>query len=359
MTRKNNYSKQKLIKIGIVGTGFGERVHVPAFRLCEGCKVEAICSSTPQKALESSLRLKIPYHYENWKEMVASPHIDAISIATPPSIQTEIALSALLSGKAVFAEKPLALNVHDAKKICATAGKKNLPNMIDFEFPEILQWQQTRDMLQRRTIGRIRRISVNWHTETYANKNKVVSWKTSLEKGGGTLYNFVSHVFHYLEWFMGPIAGLSVSLFKNPGDERSGDTSVTMAILFKTGIPCSVSVSTNSFLANKHCLEFYGENGTIVLDNSSKDHTGGFSLKLGTRSSGKFRTISSSSKKRINKDIDGRINQVSCISKRFIKWIRTGIPQRPNFQDGLRVQKLIEKALLSSNSGKWVKVTSK
>ena len=41
---------------------------------------------------------------------------------------------------------------------------------------------------------------------------------------------------------------------------------------------------------------------------------------------------------------DSRVKVIKPLATRFIKWCNTGMPSKPDFQDGLRVQKLIEMA---------------
>jgi hypothetical protein len=43
-------------------------------------------------------------------------------------------------------------------------------------------------------------------------------WKTLSDDGGGVLGNFISHCFHYLEWFSGPMARLTARLSGLPSD---------------------------------------------------------------------------------------------------------------------------------------------
>ena len=54
------------------------------------------------------------------------------------------------------------------------------------------------------------------------------NWKTSGADGGGALGNFVSHSLHYLEWFCGPIAGLSARLSGLP-DDPALETTVALS----------------------------------------------------------------------------------------------------------------------------------
>jgi predicted dehydrogenase len=176
------------------------------------------------------------------------------------------------------------------------------------------------------------------------------SWKTSAEAGGGTLNAFVSHVFHYLEWFAGPIQALSACLFRSPGDTRSGDTLVTLGLRLASGVPVTVSVSSQAFLGTGHQVAFYGNEGTLVLDNGTADYARGFRLLLGTRRSDQLEELTPVENGEAPGD-DGRVPLVERLATRFVNWMREGIPARPDFSDGLRVQALLDAARRSHESG--------
>ena len=344
---------QGKIRVGVVGIGFGQQVHVPAFRADERCEVVAICASNLPRASEIAGKLDIPQAFGDWQELITEPNIDIISIATPPSIQPDIAIAALSQGKAVFCEKPLATSAAAAEKMVIAAQEQGLANMVDLEFPEIEAWQQAKLILARGDLGNLRHIAISWNVETYANRMGLDSWKTRIEAGGGVLNSFVSHSFYYLEWLLAPITRLFCSLFRAPGDERKGDTLATLCLELESGVAVSLSVSSHAFLGNGHRLEFYGEAGTMVLDNPTSDYVGGFRLLKGTRESKLLEIIDlGDNSSKIQQD--GRITVVGSLVKRFVTWQTTGVPDKPSFTEGLRVQQLLEAAQLSHESGGWV-----
>lgn len=342
------------IRIGVIGIGFGQRAHVPAFSAAAGCEVVALCASTVQRATKIAERLGIPKAYGDWRALVDDPTIDAITVATPPDLQPDIVLAALAQGKAVFCEKPLATSQAEAIQMAEVAKQAGLPNMLDFELPEIEAWRRAKTILGEDRVGPLRQIAIEWHVETYANRMGLSSWKTDTRTGGGTLNAFVSHVFHYVEWFAGPVQELSARLFRAPGDMRTGDTVTVLCLKLASGTPVSASVSSNSSLGNGHRVTFYGDEGTMVLDNASTDYARGFQLHHGTRHSNRLEEID------LNEDAgipgaDGRVPLVARMAERFANWIRNGVPARPNFVDGLRVQSLLDAARRSDESGCWVR----
>lgn len=341
------------LRVGVVGVGFGQQVHVPAFRLDPRCEVVAICASGLERAGRVAARLGIEKAFGDWREMIEDPSINAIGIATPPALQPMVAVAALARGKAVFCEKPLALSKAEALGMVAAAEQAGVANIVDFEFPEIEQWQQAKSILGSGGIGRLRHMAISWNVETYANQAGLRSWKTNAEEGGGVLNGFVSHVFYYLEWLAGDIRRLSANLFRPPSDLRRGETLAVICLELESGAATSVSVSNHAFLGNGHRVEFYGDEGTLVLDNSTPDYARGFRLLYGTRASNRPEVISSGEGLEAGR-CDGRIAAVACLVERFVSWVENGIPSRPSFKEGLRVQSLLEAARRSRESGCWV-----
>jgi len=340
-------SHQKNIRIGIVGVGFGQHVHVPAFRSQPHYEVRAICASNQQRAMEVANRLSIPNAFGNWRELVEDDEIDAISIATPPALQGEIAMAALENRKSVFCEKPLCDSIDKAEALLKKAEVCGAAHMVDFIFPEIAEWAKAKQLLEAGVLGRVRHFTVSWQIETYAEHMGLDSWKTRLVEGGGTLNLFVSHIFYYLEWLFGPIAGLSCHMFGS----RTSFSSLTVE--FQSGASGSICVNSNAFLGSGHNLEIYGEDGTLFLQNPSSDYVRGFQLRLGTRISKQLQQIELLSP--TSTYSDGRVAMVSQLVRRFLSWIETHQPQHPNMKDGLRVQRLLEAARRSNQSSCWIK----
>jgi predicted dehydrogenase len=343
------------LQIGVVGIGFGQKVLVPAFRMNADCEVVAICASTFTRAHHVASELQISKAYGDWHDLVVDPQIDAIAIATPPVSQPAIVLAAFANGKHVFCEKPIAATLSSAKAILNASLESGKAHMVDFEFPEIETWQYTKALLDRGILGHINHCVVSWQVETYANRVGLDTWKHNPDMGGGTLNAFMSHTFYYLEWLLGPIKRMSVRLFspvRNAKAMAEGDTLVALCLEHEDGIPVSAAVSSNAFLGTGHRVEVYGNNGTIILDNPTRDYANGFTLRYGTREIDRLEPIQIEHKE----TEDGRIIAVGRIVDRFIRWARDGIVSRPNLTDGYRVQLLLDAARRSHMTGQEIEV---
>ncbi len=262
-------------------------------------------------------------------------------------------MGALSQGKAVFCEKPLALSKAAALEMTAAAERVSLANMVDFEFAEVEACHHAKVVLDRGGIGHLRHIAVSWNVETYTNRTGIRSWKSRPKQGGGVLNSFVSHTFYYLEWFAGRINRLSASLSCALDDDRTGDTLAVLCLDLASGAQASLSISNHAFLGSGHRVEFYGDEGALVLENTTSDYAAGWRVQHGTRALDCLQVVHQDDHSRATGS-DGRVAAVACLVQRFVNWIITDVPSAPSFRDGLRVQDLLEAARQSHDLGCWV-----
>ncbi len=343
-----------MIRLGIVGSNFGRTVQLPAFRADPRCEVVALAGSDAKRTTERAHAANVPKAYGDWRALVDDKDVDAVAIATVPALQAEIAIAALALAKPVFAEKPMASTLADARAMLRKAQSSGRPTMIDFNFHQIAVWQRAKALLDANAVGRLRHVAVHWHTENRAIQMRMRSWKTLSDDGGGVLGNFISHCFHYLEWFCGPVARLSARLAGLPDDD-SLQTTVAMALEFQAGVLGSLSMSCASFLGSGHRIEFYGEDGTLVLINTSADYMRGFELWHAKRPAATLERVT------VDDPIDalfddGRTAPVSRLAKLFLDAIESGGNAQPDFAAGYRVQQLIDAAQRSHAQGKTIAV---
>lgn len=348
-----------MIRLGIVGVNYGRTVQLPAFRLDPRCEVVAIAGSNAERTAELARAAHVPKAYGDWRALVEDKDIDAVAIATMPSLQAQVALAALTAGKPVFAEKPMASDLSEARAMLQLAQQNGLPTGIDFNFTEIMAWLRAKAMLDDGAIGKLRHIAVHWHVENYSIQMRMRNWKTVRDDGGGVLGNFISHCFHYLEWFAGPIAGLQARVGGMPGDSEL-DTTVAMALQLASGPLCSLSMSCASFRGSGHLIEFYGEDGTLVLHNRTADYMRGFELTYAKRP-GEM-TLVPVDDPADAPHPDGRIAPVSRLAAKLFDAIENAPNYKhnaaPGFAEGYRVQRLIDAAQRSNRRGQWIDVAS-
>ncbi len=344
-----------MVRIGIVGCNYGRAVHVPAFRRDSRCIVHGLAATSAARAAAAASACEVPLSFGNWRDLVEHDQIDAVVIATPPRIQPEIARHALSLAKPVLVEKPMAADEPNALSMLDCAERAGRPAMVDFTFPDILVWRETKRLLDDGAIGALRHVFVTWNVENYATLHRTMGWKSISAEGGGALFNFVSHSFHYLEWFCGPIEGLGARLSTLPGDQRAGESTVVLSLAFSSGTSGGLCMSSGSYLGSGHRLEFYGEEGALALLNDGPDYMRGFRLLHGRRPATALAPVRVDDKLEHAFD-DGRVAPASRLATRFLDAIESGNKARPDFSEGYRVQCLLDAARRAHQTGRWIEI---
>jgi len=262
-------------KVAIVGSGFGMYGLLPAFSRIEECKVVSICGKNSERMQNYCKKLSLN-RYTDWREMLQKEKPDAVAIAVIPKHQYEIAKYALESGISVFAEKPLTTSFDTSLELNKLAKKKRLPNMIDFIYPEIPEWQEAKQAIENELIDKILNINVDWTYLSYDLRNRIKSWKTDVEQGGGALSSIFSHTLYYIENFLGRIKNIQCNFSSSENSLNKGETGINMTILFENGCKGNAHMDISNPDQQKHTVEFHGKKGTIMLQNLSNNFVDNF-----------------------------------------------------------------------------------
>lgn len=319
-----------MVRVGIIGTGFGRYGLLPAFKSTNGCKVVFIANK------------------KNWREKLEKEKIDALAFAVPPQAQYEIAKIAIRKGLHVFAEKPLAVTYKQAKELFDLAQKKKVKHVVDFMFLEIEEWKKVKELIDKKTYGELQHVSLSWNFQGYDIKNKISSWKTDVSKGGGALSFYFSHSLYYLEQLAGPITKVK-SLFSYSKESlNGGEVGVDLLLKFKTNATGYAHLRCDTVGFRKHQLLFVFEKATVMLENENSVASN-FSIKIFTEGKVKRLSVSASSfAQELRKDKsrgggDERVKTVRKLTTKFIDSIIKDKKVIPSFKEGMRVQELIEK----------------
>src|ERR1051326_2366666 len=171
-----------MARIGIIGTGWGARVQVPAFREA-GLDVVAIAVAHRTNTHRIAQWLGGGEHAE-WASLVASPGVDLVSVVTPPSEHVKMALAALAHGKHVICEKPTALNAAEAEQLVAEARKHpDLITIIDHEMRFVPAMRAMRERIGE--LGEIRYAEVRYASPSRGDRKREWNWWSDAARGGG------------------------------------------------------------------------------------------------------------------------------------------------------------------------------
>ena len=117
-----------------------------------------------------------------------------------------------------------------------------------------------------------------------------------------------------------------------------------LTLAFGSGATGSLAVSSASYLGSGHRLEFYGDDGTLVLANATSDYMRGFTVSHARRPAAALETVAIDADPLDHASLDSRIAPVSRLVARFLDAIEARKPVQPGFVEGYRVQVLLDGA---------------
>jgi predicted dehydrogenase len=361
-------SDEKTIGIGIVGAGFARTTQIPGFSNCKGARVVAITSRHREHAASVAEEFGIEHVASDWKDLVARDDVDLVSVVTPPATHMEITLAALERGKAVLCEKPMAMNAAEARRMTDRAREAQVLALIDHELRFLSSRRKMRAMLHSGAIGTVRHCNYVFRSD-YRGVLGTWDWWSDVTMGGGTLGAIGSHAVDSFRWLLDAEVSevccvLSTHFAERP-DKTSGtmrrvtsDDTVRMLLRFAespltkgaTG-SASLSVVESGRLQNQ--LEVYGSSGALMVEETGE-------LWHSPAGSGNWRRVDVEHDTVAPGMRDGSWSRgftaFSCAIVEALKEGRTTVAGAATFEDGYRVQLVLDAARASNDSGCWTRV---
>jgi len=114
----------KPVEIGQVGLGAWGKNLLRNFSSLNKCHVKMACDFNDAQCAKASETFRGISLTTKYEDILNDNKIEAVVIATPPAMHYKMAAQAIESGKDVFVEKPLVLNLDEGKKLVELAAKK-------------------------------------------------------------------------------------------------------------------------------------------------------------------------------------------------------------------------------------------
>ncbi|MGF1512868.1 MAG: Gfo/Idh/MocA family protein [Elainellaceae cyanobacterium] len=355
------------IGVGIVGTGFGRKIHIPGFQAHPRTQLAAVYHRDLDSARAIAAEHDIPEAYDTVDALASSPNVQAVSISTPPFLHYEMARTVINSGRHLLLEKPTTLTAQDAEALQDLAQAKGIVTCLDFEFRYVPAWQRLAELLKEGFVGRPRLVKIDWLVPGRANPERAWNWYAQKDLGGGVLGAVGSHALDYVTWLFGPVerlcAHLSTSIAQRPDPETEtlkpvdSDDVCQIMLELGDGIPVHAVFSAATYAGRGHWVEVYGDRGTVVLGSDNlKDYVHGFRL-WAAEAGQPLQEIEIPSRLRFGHVYpDGRLAPFIRVVDHWINDIDQGQSTSPSLVEGLHTQKLMDLVHRSNQSRTWVEV---
>jgi predicted dehydrogenase len=275
----------KKVRVGIIGTGFGAKVHAPTMLHHPGFEVKAISSVARGQLDDVKKETGIETVYGNWREMLEKEELDLVAVASAPFLHHEMVLEAYQRGYHVLCEKPMAFDTKETQEMVEAQNRAQRLGFINFEFRFLPVRQKVKEILSSGQLGRIMHAN---YTVTFPGYQRSISskrgWLGQKEKAGGMLGAIGSHMFDSLLWWVddqiesisGQLATHSPEFVDESGEKevRTADDSFQTTGSFRQGSTFSLGLTSASRHSIGWKLEVMGAEGTLVMTGDNKVEIG-------------------------------------------------------------------------------------
>jgi predicted dehydrogenase len=253
------------IRLGFYGAGFIARMHTLSLASCPvEHRVTAVHDPDPQRAGELAVR----YGAAVVGEEALLDLVDAVYVTTWTSEHPRLVERAAARGKAVFCEKPLAVNAALAARMAAAVEKAGVPNQVGLVLRFLSPFRFAKHLLADPRAGRV--LSVVFRDDQYIpiQGQYGSDWRKDPARAGrGALLEHSIHDLDILQWLLGPVCGVSALVREVHGLPRIDDVAVAQ-LDFASGAVASLTSVWHDILerpSNRH-IEIFCERLFVAIE---------------------------------------------------------------------------------------------
>lgn len=327
------------VRWGVLSTShFALAKAVPAMQKGEWSEIAAIASRDKSKAEDAARKLGIRKVYGSYEELLADPEIEAIYNPLPNHMHVPWSIKAAEAGKHVLCEKPLSMNVAEARQLIAARDKSGVKIGEAFMVRTHPQWLKTRELIQSGRIGDLRSIAGLF---SYFNRD-TANIRNIVETGGGALMDIGCYPINTSRFIFGEEPSRVLGLIER--DPEMKTDRLSSAILDFPSGHAIFTVSTQ--LVPYQRMQFLGTKGRIEIEipfNAPKDRPCKIFIDDGGDIFGQ----------NISPESFPTCDQYTIQGDAFSRAIREGGEVPVPLEDAIRNMAVIEAVFRSAESGKW------
>lgn len=259
-----------IIRVGVIGLGqIALKAHLPGYAKAEGCQVTAVSSSREGHAKQTAVQFGVKHVYKDWRKLLESDHVDAVSICTPNFTHAPIGLKAFQEGKHVLMEKPIAVTSAEALSLVKAAKKAKRILMVHHNMRFDPAVRTAEMLLRKNVIGEVFAFKTSLTHRGPKAWSPKADWFFNLKQaGGGALMDLGPHVFDSLSFLLNDQALLLGAAAAQ--EKGRGEYHCACVLKFKRGAVGSVNVGWADTLYQNR-FYFFGTKGSLSLNLAKGD----------------------------------------------------------------------------------------
>ena len=380
----------KKVNVAILGTSFMGRAHSNGWNQVKkffSPEVEPVlkvaCGRDPERTKEFADNWGWEETADNWEEVIQRDDIDIVDISLPQHLHHKAAIAAAKAGKHIFCEKPMALELSKAEEMMDAIQNYDKVHYINHNYRRLPAVQLAKKMIEAGQIGRIFHWRGAYQQDWVVDPNFPLTWHLQKElSGSGAMGDLNSHsvdLAHFLVGDIKSVSALTTTFIKErplPGkgaatfskgavSEEKGEVTVDdasmMLVEFENGAVGSFEATRFATGRRNHnTFEIYGSKGSLVFDlermneiqfynNEDPEGQQGFRTILATDPSHAYMKHWWPTAHNI-----GYEHSFVHAMTDFLDAIGTDGKIEPDFNDGIKVMRVLDASLRSAESGQRV-----
>jgi len=276
---------KKEIGIALIGTGFMGKAHAlawgavqPVFGTDAMPRLEVLCDQPAERAAEMADQFGFPRSTDDWSSAIHDPAVDVVSITTPNKLHAEMVITAAKAGKHIWCEKPLAVNLDDARAMAEAVQKASVAAVVGYNYTQNPTFLHAVELIKNGTIGRLIHFRGFVDEDYQADPATPWTWRSlRAEAGLGVLGDLTCHLISMALRLMGPVtvgsADIQTVHRTRPLEDGSGTAEVenediaSALLRFENGAQGVISLSRVAWgRKNRLSFEVHGDKGMICFD---------------------------------------------------------------------------------------------
>jgi predicted dehydrogenase len=253
-----------MLGVGVIGAGAISGCHADGYASAGG-RVRLI--GVADLDVDRAQRLRRSFEFDtavaDYRELLARPEIDLVSVCTPPATHAGIMLDALTAGKHVLCEKPITTDVHDAIAIGNAAREHpGLRVSCVFQHRDDPALLRARWVIREGLIGEVCSARVGAHARRRADYYSNGRGQRDVDGGGALIIQGI-HVLDAMVWLLGGVESVSATMGTLAHDIEAEDTIAGWARLRNGGL-ATVECSTCAH-RDRYEMDIQGQLGSLHL----------------------------------------------------------------------------------------------
>lgn len=188
-----------------------ERKSAPAYALTPRSQLAGVWGRDRARVTDYAKRHEVPEIFDDWRDLILAPHIDAVYLATPPASHRDFAQAIAQSRKPCVMEKPLAHDYQDACAIEHVFRTENTDLFVAYYRRALPRFRLVAQWLHEGRIGAIRNVS--WQlTRPISDRDRARQWHWRIDPElapGGYFDDLACHGLDLFDFWLGPIGSAS------------------------------------------------------------------------------------------------------------------------------------------------------